>query len=108
MHGRRTGKHGGAALEIEGWEGTSIGQGHDHKLAVTAITRRLPDNTEVQRWAISAGTMARRNLGYDPRRNVNQGFIVIVVWPDGHWHPEVAAYDPQTMTTTWRDWRYNP
>lgn len=107
MHGTKTGKHGGAATEIEGWEGTSIIQGHDHKLTVVAITRRLPDGTEVQRWAVSAGTMAKRELGYDPRRNVNQGFIVIVVWEDGRWKPEIVDYDPQTQSTTWRDWRYD-
>ena len=108
LHGNRTGKHGGATMEIDGWEGTSIGQGHDHKLAVTAITKRLANNTEVQRWAISAGTMASRNLGYDPRRNVNQGFIVIVAWPDGGWHPEIVPFNPQTGVTSWRDWRYTP
>ncbi len=106
MHGNATGPYGGAVKEIAGWDGTSTGQGHDHKLAMVAITRRRPDGTEVQHYALSFGTASTRSLGYDPRKNVNQGFGVIVVWPDGRWHPEFAHYDPQRDDVTWRDFRY--
>jgi hypothetical protein len=109
MHGTKTGKYGGATKEQEGWEGASIIQGHDHKLTLTAITRRLPmGRGETQRYALSAGTMARRDLGYDPKRNCNQGWPVVSLWGDGRWHVDFALYDPQTQETTWRDWRWTP
>lgn len=106
MHGTKTGPHGGATKEFAGWEGASIIQGHDHKASTVAMTKRLPDNTEVQRYAISAGTMARRDLGYNPARNVGQGFVVITAYPDGRWHPDHALYDPQHDDVTWQDWRF--
>lgn len=108
MHGTKTGPHGGALKEAAGWEAASIIQGHDHKAAIVAITKRRADDTDTQRYAISAGTMARRDLGYDPARNAAQAFVVITVHNDGRWHPEHAFYDPQTMTTTWRDWKHTP
>jgi len=106
LHGTKTGKHGGAAKEQDGWEGASIVQGHDHKTAMVAITKRLPGGGETQRYAFSAGTMARRDLGYDPKHNCNQSFMVFTIWPDGRWHPEFALYDPQRDDVTWRDWLY--
>lgn len=105
MHGNFSAEYGGATKEIKGWEG-SVGQGHDHKLALVAITRRLPDGTEVQRYAASFGTASSRALGYDPKKNVNQGFGVVVLHPDGRWHIEFAYYCPQKNDITWRDWRY--
>lgn len=106
MHGTRTGQYGGAVKEFGVWEGASIVQGHDHKAAIVAMTKRLPDNTETQRYAISAGTMARRDLGYNPARNAAQAFVVITIHNDGRWHAEHAYYDPQHDDVTWRDWRY--
>lgn len=106
MHGNMAGEHGGATKEIKSWEG-SVGQGHDHKLAMVAVTRRLPNGTEVQRYAMSFGTASKRSLGYDPRKNVNQGFAVIVLHPDGRWHPEFATYCPQRNDLCWRDFRYS-
>lgn len=108
MHGTKTGPHGGALKEAAGWESASIIQGHDHKASIVAITKRRADNTETQRYAISAGTMARRDLGYDPARNCAQAFVIITMHDDGRWHPEHAFYDPQTSTTSWRDWKYTP
>lgn len=107
MHGTKTGKHGGATKEQSGWEGASIVQGHDHKTAMTAITKRLPSGGETQRYAFSAGTMSRRDLGYDPAHNCNQSFMVFTIWPDGRWHPDYALFDPQRNDVTWRDWRYS-
>lgn len=106
MHGNATGEYGGAAKEVKTWE-SSVGQGHDHKLAMVAVTRRLPNGTEVQRYAISFGTASRRDLGYDPKRNVNQGFGVIVLHEDGRWHPEFATFDPQRQDVCFRSWRYS-
>lgn len=106
MHGTKAGKHGGAILEIDGWEGASIIQGHDHKTAIIAVNKRLPNGGHTQRYAISAGTMARRDLGYDPKQNVSQSFVVITEYEDGRWHPELALYDPVRKDTTYRDWRY--
>lgn len=108
MHGTKTGKHGGATKEQEGWEGASIVQGHDHSLAVTAINRRRPGRGHSQRYAVSAGAMARRDLGYSPKQDVGQGFVVVALWPDGRWGIEMVQYDPQTRSTVWRDWRYQP
>lgn len=108
MHGTKTGKYGGATKEQEGWEGASVVQGHDHKLTLTAVTKRLPSGSETQRYAVSAGTLARRDLGYDPKRNVNQGWPVVTIWPSGRWHIEYALFDPQTESTTFRDWIWTP
>lgn len=106
MHGTKTGQYGGAVSEFSNWEGASVIQGHDHKGAIVLMTKRLADGTEVQRVAMSAGTMARRDLGYDPKRNVNQCFFTITTHEDGQWHPEMAIFNPQTQTTLWRDWSY--
>lgn len=108
MHGTKTGKHGGATKEQEGWEGASIVQGHDHALALTAINRRTPNGGHSQRYAISGGAMARRDLGYSPKQDVGQGWTVITLHEDGRWHPDLAVYDPQLGDVTWRDWRYCP
>lgn len=108
MHGTRTGKHGGATKEIEVWEGTSVMQGHDHSGALTVINYRLPNGGYVQRYAVSMMAMARRDMGYSPKRDVAQGFPVVSIWPDGQWHIDLAFFNPQTRTTTWRDWRYKP
>lgn len=107
LHGTKTGKHGGAILEIDGWEGASIIQGHDHKTAIIAVNKRLPNGGHTQRYAISAGTMAQRDLGYDPKQNVSQSFVVITEWGDGRWHPELVLYDPVRKDVTWREWRYS-
>lgn len=108
LHGTKTGTHGGAVKEFALWEGVSVVQGHDHKTALVAITKRLPGGGESQRYAISAGTMARRDLGYNPAHNCNQSFLVIVHHPGGRWHPELVLYDPQRRDTSWRDWLYKP
>lgn len=107
MHGTRTGKGGGAVKEQERWEQASIIQGHDHALALTAINRRLPDGGWTQRYAVSAGAMSSRDLGYSPSHDVGQGWPVVAIWPDGRWHVDFALYDPVTRSTTWRDWRYD-
>jgi hypothetical protein len=74
----------------------------------TAVTKRLANGTETQRYAINAGTMARRDLGYSAARDCQQGWWVFVVHEDGRWHPEMVLFDPQTSETTWRDWRWQP
>lgn len=108
MHGTRTGPKGGAPAEFAKWEGTSIIQGHDHTLAMLAMRKRLAGGGLVQRYAISAGSMADPNkLGYDPAKNIGQGWPVLEVWDDGRWHVDFALYDPVTRSTTWRDWRYD-
>lgn len=107
MHGTRTGKGGGAVKEQERWEQTSVVQGHDHALALTAINKRLPGGGWTQRYAVSAGAMSKRDLGYSPSHDVGQGWPVVAIWPDGRWHVDFALYDPITRSTTWRDWRYD-
>lgn len=106
MHGTRTGKHGGATKEIEVWEGASVMQGHDHSGALTVVNYRLADGGYAQRYAVSCLAMARRDLGYSPKRDVAQGFPVVTIHPSGQWHIDLALYDPQTRATTWRDWIY--
>lgn len=107
MHGTRTGIHGGAAKEIQHWEGASVMQGHDHRLALVAIRYRLAGGRHVQRYAISAGSMAMADLGYDTGHNVGQGWPVLSLWPDGRWGVDFALYCPETKSTTWRDWRHD-
>lgn len=107
MHGTRAGKHGGALKELERWEGVSIVQGHDHTLGMTAVRYRRPNGEYEQRLGISAGSAANADLGYDPGRNVGQGFPVLGLWPDGRWHVDFALYDPASRSTTWRDWRWD-
>jgi hypothetical protein len=84
MHGTKTGKHGGSTKEQEGWEGASIIQGHDHHLSLSAINKRTPGGGHTQRYAISAGAMARRDMGYSPKQDVGQGWPVVTIWSDGH------------------------
>jgi hypothetical protein len=108
LHGTKSGPYGGAVKEFDTWESASVVQGHDHKGAIVLISKRLPDGTHVQRVAMSAGSGAGRDLGYDPRHNVGQSFLTITAHQDGQWHPEMAIFNPQTRTTTWRDWRYTP
>ncbi len=108
MHGVKSGPYGGAVKEFDTWEGASVIQGHDHKTAIVAVAKRLADNTDVQRYAISVGTSARRDLGYDHRRNIGQSFVTLTEYDDGEWHPELGVFNPQTQTTTWRNWRYKP
>lgn len=107
MHGTKTGKHGGAVIEIEGWEGVSVIQGHDHKTAIIAVNKRLGNGGHTQRYAISAGTCAARDLGYDPKQNVSQSLVVVTSHPDGRWHPELVLFDPIRRDLTWRDKRYH-
>ena len=108
LHGVKSGPYGGAVREFDTWEGASVLQGHDHKAAIVLISKRLANNTEVQRVAISVGTSARRDLGYDHKRNVNQAFTTVTMHGSGEWHPELAIFNPQTRSTTWRDWIYTP
>lgn len=107
MHGVAAGVHG-AIKEFDAWEATSIIQGHAHRLEVTAITKRLPSGGESQRYAINGGTMARRDLGYNHKHDVAQGWIVFVVHPCGRWTPEIVTFDPVTNTTAHREWLYKP
>lgn len=106
IHGVKTGKHGGAMVEIMGWHGTSVAQGHDHKTALVRHVKRLPNGSEAAYWSWSLGAMSRRDLGYTHTRDVHQSFGVVTVWPDGRWQPELAVYDPQHDDVTYRDWRY--
>ncbi len=107
MHGTKTGEHGGAVKEIKTWEQASVMQGHDHSGQLTVICKRLP-NGYVQRYAVSVMAMCRKDLGYDPRHAVAQGFPVVTVWPDGAFHIDLAFFNPETQETTWRDFRYRP
>lgn len=107
LHGVATGVHA-AIKEQAGWEGTSVVQAHAHKAEITAITKRLPNGTETQRYAINAGTSARRDLGYSHKRDCAQCFLLITHWEDERWHPELALFDPQTESTTMSGWRYDP
>lgn len=106
MHGTKTGPRGGSVKEQSGWEGASVVQGHDHRVSLNAITKRTSDGGHAQRYAMSAGTMARHDLGYNPTHDVGQGFMVFTVWPDGRWHPSFALYDPVRDDVVWNDWRY--
>jgi len=105
LHGVYTGKGGGAVRELQNWEGVDVFQGHDHKTAINVVPKRTA-NGYVQRIAWSVGTMARRDLGYNHAHDVGQSFGVIVLHPDGRWHPELVLFDPQRGDVTWRSWRY--
>lgn len=108
MHGTFTGEHGGATKEIKVWEGASVFQGHDHSGQLTVINKRLPNGGYTQHYACSGMAMCRKDLGYSHKHNVAQGFPVTAVWPDGTFHIDLAFFNPQTRTTTWRDWSYRP
>lgn len=104
MHGTKAGTIGGAVKELAGWEGTAIIQGHDHKLGMFLVVRRLQGGRFAEHWAISAGTLARKDLGYDPKKNCAQGFLVIAVHPNGAWAPTFARYDHDREVTTCGEW----
>lgn len=108
MHGTKSGPHGGAVQEFQAWEQTSIMQGHDHSGQLTVINKRLPNGLYVQRYAVSMMAMCRKDLGYNPKHNVAQGFPVVTIWPDGRFHIDLAFFNPETGETTHRDWRYRP
>ena len=108
IHGVKTGKHGGALVEMATWEGATVIQGHDHKQTLARHVKRRVDGTESAHWSWSIGAMSRRDLGYDHKRDVHQGFGMMTVWPDGRWHPEIVSFDPQKGDVTYRDWRYKP
>lgn len=106
MHGTETstGWVGGAVKEIQAWEGTAILQGHDHKLGMWMVGRRTRHG-DVNQPAISGGTLAAREQGYDHKRRVAQGWVVFWIWPDGAWTPEFARHNPATGVTTCGRWR---
>jgi len=104
MHGTKTGAIGGAVRELSGWEGTAIIQGHDHKLGMFLTVRKMQGGKYAEHWSISAGTLARKDLGYDPRKNCAQGWLVIVAHPNGAWSPMFARYDHDKQITTCGDW----
>jgi len=107
MHGVKAGVNG-AVKEFDAWEATSIIQGHAHKLQITAICKRLARGGSTQRYAINGGTMGRRDLGYDHKHDVAQGWVVFVQHACGSWIPELVTFDPQTETTMFREWIYKP
>jgi len=108
MHGVATGKYGGAVTEVQGWEGSSVIQGHDHKLGLFIVVRRLPGGGRIAHKAISAGTLARGDLGYNHKHDSAPGFPVLQVWPDKKWSVVFAFFDPVTSETLCGDWRYAP
>lgn len=103
-HGTTHGPTGGAHKAIQRHEG-SRAIGHDHKQALTHVVRYRDGEAHVH-VAVSVGTMARRDLGYTPDPDVQQGFGTLTVWPDGLWNVELARYDDRRKTLFWRDQRY--
>lgn len=105
LHGVSTGKHGGATKEFDAWEGLSVFQGHDHKMAMNVITKRLANSRYSYRYAVSIGATCNVDLGYDHKHSVHQGFWILVKHADGCWHPEPVYYNNNVLS--WRDFRYD-
>lgn len=103
LHGVAAGVNGGAISERAGWEG-SVVQGHDHRQTLAARILRLPNGTQVRRWAWSLGAASQRDLGYNHKRDIGQGFGSIALHKAGSWHPEMGSLDPANNVVTWRDW----
>ena len=105
LHGTKTGKHGGAAAEIDAWEGASVIQGHDHKIATVVVVKKLPGGGLRSHLAISAGTTASPDLGYDPRKNVARGILSVWHWPaSGKWTPVHGYWHPRSQVLTLGGW----
>ena len=104
LHGVATGPLGGAVKEVEAWEGVTIVQGHDHKLGMFLVTRRMTRGRIAEHWAISAGTLASKDQGYDPKRKASTGWLIVVLHPDGSWAPVFAHYRQDSQATVAGEW----
>lgn len=101
-HGTHSGPLGGAPKAASKHE-KSRAQGHDHKQAVTYVVRYDDEDRAHQSVHVSVGTMARRDLGYTPDPDTQQGFATVVLHEDGYWNVELARYDDQRRRLVWRD-----
>lgn len=103
-HGSSAGPIGGAVKEMPRHEG-SRAVGHDHKQSITHVVR-YRDGEPRLHVAVSVGTMARRDLGYQPNPDTEQGFATVTVHPDGYWNIELARFDARRGRLVWRDQMY--
>ena len=104
-HGAKSGPHGGALKDAGRQEG-SRAQGHSHKQALTYVVR-YRDGEPHLHVQVDVGTMCRRDLGYQPTPDTQQGFATVVVFPDGYWNIELARYDDRRKRLVWRDQMYS-
>lgn len=103
-HGAHAGVTGGAHKAGARHEG-SRAQGHDHKQAVTHVVRYRDGHAHVH-VQVSGGAMCKRDLGYTPDPDTQQGFATVTVHHDGYWNIELARYDDRRGVLVWRDQRY--
>jgi hypothetical protein len=82
----------------------SVLMGHVHTQAAVYETVGRGDTLEV-RGGVENGCMADiEQITYAPQRNMQNGFTVLTVWPDGKVNPEPAIYRDGSLF--WRDQRY--
>jgi hypothetical protein len=104
-HGWFTGGQAGAAvLKTVQRLNQSVLMGHVHTQAAVYETVGRGDTLEV-RGGVENGCMADiEQITYAPQRNMQNGFTVLTVWPDGKVNPEPAIYRDGSLF--WRDQRY--
>ena len=90
-------------------EGTSYGviHGHTHRAAVVSRTIRSTSKS-YQLQSAEIGCLCKTNgLGYTSSRTTDwqQGFATVAVWPDGHYHIDLASY--QNGALVWRGQRWS-
>lgn len=100
LHGVKTGIDA-ARKEIQTWEGLSVAQGHAHKGQLTMSVKRTKQG-ESLRFAINVPSLSNRDLGYDHKRDVAQGFLVVQHHGE-LWNAELVPYMPQHECIMWRD-----
>lgn len=105
-HGTHAGPTGGAHKAVAARHESSRAQGHDHKQALAYVVR-YRDGEPHQHVAVSVGTMARRDLGYAPDPDTQQGFATLTIHADGYWNVELARYDDRRKRLVWRDQLYS-
>lgn len=104
-HGAAAGPMGGAVKDAPRFEGSRI-VGHDHKSAVTHTVRYRDGEPRVH-VNVSAGTMSRRDLGYQANPDAQQGFATVTLHANGQWNVELARFDSRRKTLHWRDQMYS-
>lgn len=108
MHGDKARKGAGNTPHAMS-DGTSYGviHGHTHRAAVVSRTIRGTSSRQ-QLQSAEIGCLCKPNgLGYTSARSTDwqQGFATVAVWPDGHYHIDLASY--QNGTLVWRGERWS-
>lgn len=107
MHGDKARKGAGNTPHAMS-DGTSYGviHGHTHRAAVVSRTIRGTSKRQ-QLQSAEIGCLCTANgLGYTSSRSTDwqQGFATVEVWPDGHYHIDLASY--QNGVLVWRGERW--